>query len=122
LRPEFDRTAKTIREDGFRRILVKRLEVPAMETRFGVPFIDPCVVVIPRVAVESLPAATDRRHNVAPISLSGGVLMVAVEDPLDFELLDKLRVQCGMPVDTVTADPDRIRAVVRWHYGEEPTI
>jgi type IV pilus assembly protein PilB len=89
-----------------------------MKTRYGVPYIDPCVLVIARGAVDSLPAALAREHNVAPIALSGGVLRVAVEDPLDFELVDKLRFHCRMPVDVVAADPDRIRAIVRWHYGE----
>jgi type IV pilus assembly protein PilB len=91
---------------------------PTMEMRHGVPFIDPCVRVISCGAIEALPSEIARRDNVAPISLTGGVLTVAVEDPLDFELLDKLRFLCGMPVDIVAADADRIRAVVRWHYGE----
>jgi hypothetical protein len=60
-----------------------------MERRYSVPFVDPCVLVIPRGAAESLPAALAREHNVAPISMSGGVLRVAVADPLDFELIDK---------------------------------
>ncbi len=66
------------------------------------------------------PGRTARGDNVAPISLCGGTLTVAVEDPLDFELIDKLRYHCAMPIDVVAADADRIRAVVRWIYGEEP--
>ena len=92
-----------------------------METPHGVPFIDPCTAVIPRSAVESLPAELARSANVAPISISGGTLTVAIEDPLDFELVDKLRFACRMPIEVVAADPDRIQAVVNWHYGQEPT-
>jgi type IV pilus assembly protein PilB len=91
-----------------------------METKYGFPFIDPCVMVIPRGAVESLPAELARGANVAPIALTGGTLTVAVENPLDFELLDKLRYYCAMPIEVVAADADRIRAVVIWHYGEMP--
>jgi type IV pilus assembly protein PilB len=90
-----------------------------MNTRFGVTYIDPSVMVIPRAAVESIPAELARGENVAPISLAGGTLTVAVENPLDFELLDKLRYHCGMPIAVVAADADRIRAVVGWHYGED---
>jgi type IV pilus assembly protein PilB len=90
-----------------------------METRYGVQFIDPSVMVIPRAAVECLPAALARGDNVAPISLCGGTLTVAVEDPLNFGLIDKLRYHCAMPIEAVAADADRIRAVVRWIYGEE---
>ena len=92
-----------------------------MERRCGFPFIDPCILVIPRGAVESLPADLARSRNVAPIALSGGVLRVAIEDPLNFELIDELRFRCGMPIDIVIADPARISAVVRWHYGDEAT-
>jgi type IV pilus assembly protein PilB len=90
-----------------------------METRQGVPFIDPCVLVIPCAAVASLPAALARGDNVAPISLCGGTLTVAVEDPLDFELIDKLRYHCAMPIEVVAADASRIKAAVHWFYGEQ---
>jgi type IV pilus assembly protein PilB len=89
-----------------------------MDNRLGVPFIDPCVCVISRAAVEALPSDVALRHNVAPISLNGSALTVAVENPLDFELLDRLRYRSGMSINIVTADKERIAAVVRWHYGE----
>ena len=90
-----------------------------METRHGVQFIDPGVMVIPRAAVDCLPEELARGDNVAPISLVGGTLTVAMEDPFDFELIDKMRYHCGMPIEVVAADADRIRAVVRWIYGGE---
>jgi hypothetical protein len=91
-----------------------------METRHGVRFIDPSVMIIPRAAVECLPAELARGDNVVPISLCGGTLTVAVEDPLDFGLIDKLRYHCAMPIEVVAADADRIKSVVRWIYGEAP--
>ena len=81
--------------------------------------VDPCATVIRPEAVDSLPATMARRYNVVPIAFSGGQLKVAVEDPLDFELVDKLRFYCGMPIEVVIAAPDRIRAAVLTHYGEE---
>lgn len=90
-----------------------------MEHRWGVPVIDPRVRVIPRSALDALPAEIVGESNVLPISLSGGVLTVAVEDPLDFELLDRLRFLSGLPIEPVAADGDHIRAVVRWHYGQQ---
>jgi hypothetical protein len=89
-----------------------------METRYGVRFIDPSVMVISRAAVECLPAELARRDNVAPIALVGGTLTVAMEHPLDCELIDKLRYHCAMPIEVVAADADRIKSVVRWIYGE----
>lgn len=83
----------------------------------GVPFVDPCVMVITRAAIDLVPAETARAHDVVPISLAGEWLTVAVTDPFDFELLDKLRFLCGMPIEVVVADVDRIRAAVRWYYG-----
>ena len=52
-----------------------------METRSSIPFIDPCTLVIAG-AVDALPQYR-RSENVAPISLCGGTLTVAVEDPLN---------------------------------------
>lgn len=91
-----------------------------MEERHGVPFIDPCVRVIPRAAIEMLPAELAWQHNVAPLAVSGRTLTVAVENPFDFELIDKLRFCCEMPIHVVMADQDRIAAVVSWHYGNPP--
>lgn len=90
------------------------------EKPYGFPSIDPCRIVVSRAAIESLPPDVARGDNVVPVAITGGVLTVAVADPLDCNLLDKLRFCCRMPVDVVAADADRIRTAVRWHYGGTP--
>lgn len=90
------------------------------ERAYGVPFVDPCLIVVSQAAIDSLPADVARADNVAPVGITGNVLIVAVADPLDFDLLDKLRFYCRMPIELVAADADRIRMAVKWHYGGTP--
>jgi hypothetical protein len=47
-------------------------------------------MAIPSYVVAAMATALAREENVMPVALAGRVLTVAVDDPLDFELIDKL--------------------------------
>lgn len=75
-------------------------------------------MAIPGYAVAAMPAALAREENVMPVALAGRVLTVAVEDPMDFELVDKLRFICNLQVELVAAHANAIRCAVARYYGE----
>ena len=56
-----------------------------------------------------------------PLAISDGVLTVAVESLLDFDLIDKRQFifgTCGRSIEPVAAPADAIRAAVARYYGE----
>jgi Type II secretion system (T2SS), protein E, N-terminal domain len=90
----------------------------AMDQIFRHRWVDPSVVAIASYAVTAMPAAVAREENVMPVALAGGVLTVAVDRPMDFELVDKLRFICNLKIELVMASPTAIRCAVARHYGE----
>ena len=75
-------------------------------------------MAISSYAVAALPAALAREENVMPVALAGRMLTVAVDDPMNFELIDKLRFICNLQVELVAADANAIRCAVTRYYGE----
>jgi type IV pilus assembly protein PilB len=90
----------------------------AMDQLNGHHWVDPNLMAIPIYAVAAMPAALAREENVIPVALAGRMLTVAVADPMDFELIDKLRFVCNLQVETVTASANAIRCAVARSYGE----
>jgi type IV pilus assembly protein PilB len=90
----------------------------AMHQLDGHRWVDPSLMAIPGYAVAAMPAALAREENVMPVALAGRVLTVAVEDPMDFELVDKLRFICNLQVELVAAHANAIRCAVARYYGE----
>jgi hypothetical protein len=75
-------------------------------------------MAIPSYAIAATPAALAREENVIPVALAGRVVTVAVEGPMDFELIDKLRFICNLQVEPVAASTNAIRCAVARYYGE----
>jgi general secretion pathway protein E len=57
------------------------------------------------------------RYKVFPLRLDGDVLVVAVADPDDFDLLDELRISIGQRVRGEKADSIHIAEAIRTEYG-----
>jgi type IV pilus assembly protein PilB len=75
-------------------------------------------MAISSYAVTAMPATVAHEENVMPVALADGVLTVAVDRPMDFELVDKLRFICNLKIELVMASPTAIRCAVARHYGE----
>jgi len=89
-----------------------------MDRLYGHGWVNPSVMAIPSDAVAAMPAALARDENVMPVALAGRVLTVAVEDTLDFELIDKLRFISNLQIDLVVASANAIRCAVARYYGK----
>ncbi len=69
--------------------------------------------------IQQVPAAIARRYKVIPVSNSDGVLMVALSDPLNIEVLDSLRYILKRNVEGVVASEEEIATALDHHYGPE---
>ncbi|MBN2311287.1 MAG: type II/IV secretion system protein [Candidatus Hydrogenedentes bacterium] len=69
-------------------------------------------------ALESLTARLAVRYGVIPLRRDpGGALVVAMEDPNAYDILDDLRMAVGCPVRAEQADPALIAEAIREFYG-----
>jgi type IV pilus assembly protein PilB len=72
---------------------------------------------IPRPVLELVPESVARENLVLPLTEQGRVLLMALPDPCDWGLVDKLRFILNRDVVVVRADGEDIRAAINRHYG-----
>ena len=85
----------------------------------SVDFIDLIHTAITPNTFELIPADIVRRLKVVPVSESGGYLVVALADPLNFEVLDSLPHIVGKEITPVCATPSAIEHVIKENYGSQ---
>jgi type IV pilus assembly protein PilB len=84
---------------------------------YGLEIVDPRTVDVPRAAIDAVPHALARRHEVVPIALDGARLTVAVADPTDPAPIDEVRFLCGLDVRVVVASCTAVREAIERLYG-----
>ncbi|MCA8994563.1 MAG: type II/IV secretion system protein [Planctomycetaceae bacterium] len=76
---------------------------------------------IPHSAIECVPESVARENKCVPINFDGEKLTVAVTDPMNFELVEKLRFILNREIDLQMAPEDAILAAINRHYGQTET-
>ncbi len=91
----------------------------AVADEFGMSYVTLASQHIPEEILASLPQPFVREHTVIPFAREGGVLRVAVPDPIAVDLIDTLGFVAGTVVQPALASADDIsRAIIR-HYGKD---
>ena len=77
---------------------------------------------IPKSVLDLVPAAFARRTLTLPVSLQDDTLVVAMSNPSDFDIVDKLENLTGLLVTPVAAkDADSLELTIRRCYPEDAT-
>ncbi|MCX8107627.1 MAG: pilus assembly protein PilB, partial [Verrucomicrobiae bacterium] len=69
--------------------------------------------------IDSIPAATARMYQCLPVGIEGGVVKVALVDPLNPALIDELGFSVGKEIRVVVADPVQVEKLIRKFYPED---
>lgn len=94
----------------------------AQAQQMGYEFIDLSSMQIPASVIEMVPESVARENLVIPLSREDdGALVVAMHDPMAFEVLDKLRFIINREIKVVVAPKDAILAAINRHYGQTET-
>lgn len=96
---------------------VERLRV--MANQFGFRFANLDTIEIPMSVIELVPERLARENVCLPVEFENGRLIVAVTDPMNFELVEKLRFILNREVDFAMAPREQILAALDRYYGEE---
>jgi type IV pilus assembly protein PilB len=90
---------------------------------YGMDAIDLETASVTKEVLDLVPAEVARRYKVVPISIVDDALTVAIEDPLDINALDNLRMILKRNIEAVVADADDISSATERYYGvEEATV
>jgi type IV pilus assembly protein PilB len=117
------RAAKGPRESALeylmREFIVKEEDVArTMSVNAGMDFVDLSQVVPTQELLEAVPADVASRYRVVPVGLDYGQLVLAVEDPLNFDAMDSLpHLLNGMTLSFVCATHSQIDQYLTEFYG-----
>lgn len=88
---------------------------------FGFKFIDLEHLEIPTSVIELVPESVARENIVIPVSMDGDKLLVASANPMNLEVLDKLRFILNRDIEMAMAPKEAILASINRHYGQSET-
>src|SRR5205823_5713360 len=89
----------------------------ALSDKLGIPYVNVREFKIGPGALEAIEAALAIRHQVLPLLRTSDTLVVAVEDPLVFDIAQELRFHAGINVAPVIADPQELKARIAKEYA-----
>jgi len=93
----------------------------AQASQFGYEFVNLDGMEISPAAIELVPESVARENVVIPIAVEGSALRVAIHDPMNFEVLDKLRFILNRDINVSLAPKEAIHAAINRHYGASET-
>jgi len=93
----------------------------AIAKQFGYEFVNLDSLEIPASVIELVPESLARENVVLPIELKGEDLVIAISDPMKYEVIDKLRFIVNREIKVAMAPKEAIQASINRHYGQSET-
>ncbi len=93
----------------------------AKAKEFGFQFTDLDNSEIPHSVIELIPESVARENSCIAVDFVNDKLIVAVVDPMNLEVMDKLRFILNKDVDLTMASKDSIMSAINRHYGQDQT-
>lgn len=92
----------------------------SLAAQFGMAvYLDLSTFRLPREQYKKIPYAFAKKNVVIPIKEDGGIVLVAVADPLNMEPLEELRLMLDSPVKAVYSPRDAILNAINEIYRQE---
>jgi type IV pilus assembly protein PilB len=90
-----------------------------LEFQLGIPFIDLNAIQIPKNVQRLIPYQFIKKYCVVPVKLELNLLYVAMEDPLNFIVIEDLRMATNYEIVPVISFKDSIISTINKLYGNE---
>jgi type IV pilus assembly protein PilB len=84
----------------------------ALALQFDMEYVDLDIGNVNAQAMEMMPEAMMREHQIVPLEYKDGRLKVAITDPLDLESVDAIRFRLNMDVDCVLASRQKVEQII----------
>ncbi len=91
----------------------------ALAAKLRVPYVDLANIEIDEDAVRRIPESLARKYTVIAISIQGRRLTVATDDPINFNILEDIKMQTGMDTIPVLATKSAINKAIGNMYSME---
>lgn len=91
----------------------------ALAAKLRVPYVDLGNIEVDEDAVRKIPESLAKKHTVIAINIQGRRLTVATDDPINFNILEDIKMQTGMDTIPVLATRSAINKAIGQHYSME---
>jgi type IV pilus assembly protein PilB len=91
--------------------------IEVLEFQLGIPHINLYRYPFDSSLFSLIPKETARRSLIVPLKKEGNRLLVAMADPMDFFIVDDLRLSTGFQIDTAIATKDDILRTINKFYN-----
>jgi len=91
----------------------------ALAKKLGIPFINLHEFKVPPDVVRQVPASLAFQHKIIPLYLYDGKLVVALENPMDWEALEALRFHARKYIEPVMSLENDIAWALQCYYSTE---
>lgn len=91
--------------------------VVVLSEQLGIPHVRIANYTIPKELLREVPEALARQYQMLPVSVSGGMLTLAMSDPLNIMAIDDLRMITSRDIGVVVAAISELAAAIDSHYG-----
>ena len=102
--------AGVIAKDEIQQSLAKKL---------GIPFVNLREFIVEPEVIRVLTAAIAFKHKVVPLYVYEGKIVVAIENPMDWQVTDALSFNINKYVEPVMASPEDINWALQFYYSSE---
>ncbi len=88
---------------------------------FGYQYVSLDGMEISSGVIGLLPESVARENIVIPLAMDDDRLKIAISDPMNYEVLDKLRFLLNRDIDLAVASKESIQNAINRHYGQSET-
>jgi len=94
----------------------------AVAELLNIKYVDVEGALVSQEVVQLAPEKLAARRNILPLFIQDKTLYLAMENPLDIEIIQRIEFRTGMQVRPLIAPPSQLRETVRKHYDVEEYI
>lgn len=87
--------------------------------KLGIPFVNLREFIIEPDVIRYLTAATAFKHKVVPLYVYEGKIVVAIENPMDWQVIDVLSFNINKYIEPVMASSEDINWALQFYYTSE---
>lgn len=102
-----------------RGVIAKDEIQQALAKKLGIPFVNLREFVVEPDVIRLLTAAIAFKHKVVPLYVYEGKIVVAIENPMDWQVTDALSFNINKYVEPVMASPEDINWALQFYYSSE---
>ncbi|PCJ26408.1 MAG: pilus assembly protein PilB [SAR86 cluster bacterium] len=91
----------------------------SLAKKLGIPFVNLREFIVDPEVIRVLTAAIAFKHKVVPLYVYEGKIVVAIENPMDWQVTDALSFNINKYVEPVMASPEDINWALQFYYSSE---